>query len=137
MTTFTGGVSAIGGFFFGTDINGAFIDANVTLTAIDSLGATIQTTMLANPTSFFGFASTGTLNSLSVASVSANLSVFPTVDNLALAVVKQSPAHVPEPSIVAVLLAGFGAFVLGRWRKKRNSLSYRRRASIQQSQVDS
>lgn len=115
FNTFTGGVRAIGGSFFGTDIAGAFLAGqNVSLTATDSLGATL-TQSIVNPTqtSFLGFASTGSLVSLAVSV--ANLSAFAAVDNLVLA---QSVAAVPEPETYAILLAGIGA-LLGFARRRR------------------
>ena len=61
--SFGGGVSAIGGSFFGSDIAGAFLAGqSLTLTATDSVGASLtQTINGATQTSFLGFASTGTL----------------------------------------------------------------------------
>jgi hypothetical protein len=53
-------VNAIGGLFFGSDVNGAFASGTVMLTARDSLGATsTQTITSATLSSFLGFQSTG------------------------------------------------------------------------------
>jgi len=103
---FSGGASAIGGNFFGSDISGLFAAGSITLTATDSLGATsTQTITGATTTSFLGFVSTGTLSSLTVTSVQpVSGFLWPTVDNLTLAV-----TPVPEPETYALMLGGLGA----------------------------
>jgi hypothetical protein len=112
FSTFTGGtIRAIGGNFFGSDINGAYFSGDVTLVATDSLGATsTQTITAATLTSFMGFASTGTITSLVVSTPGT---VFPTVDNLVLA----QAAVVPEVGTWALMLAGLGT--LGAVTRRR------------------
>ena len=113
---FSSGVNAIGGLFFGSDINGAFASGNVMLTAMDSLGATsTQTITNATLSSFLGFQSTGAITSLVVSSVSPNSTVWPTVDNLTLAT--GAVAAVPEPETWALMLGGLG--VLGTLARRR------------------
>jgi len=112
--SFGGGVSAIGGSFFGSDIAGAFLAGqNLTLTAMDSVGASLtQTINNSIQTSFLGFASTGTLVSLAVSI--ANPNAFASVDNLVLA----QTAPIPEPETYAMLLAGLATLaIVGRRRR--------------------
>jgi len=112
--SFGGGVSALGGSFFGSDIAGAFLAGqNLTLTATDSVGASLtQTINNSTQTSFLGFASTGTLVSLAVSI--ANPNAFASVDNLVLA----QTAPIPEPETYAMLLAGLATLaIVGRRRR--------------------
>ena len=115
--SFGGGVSAIGGSFFGSDIAGAFLAGqSLTLTATDSVGASLtQTINGATQTSFLGFASTGTLVTLAVSIASPN--AFASVDNLVLA----QAAPIPEPETYAMLLAGLATLAtIGRRRRGRH-----------------
>lgn len=105
FSTFTGGVQAIGGNFFGSDISGLFSAGDVTLVATDSLGATSsQTIVAATVSSFLGFVSTGSITSLVLSAVQPVSPLWPTADNLTLARV----AAVPEAQTYAMMLAGLG-----------------------------
>ena len=106
---FTNTPNAIGGNFFGSDVAGAFAAGNITLTAVDSLGATsTQTITGATVTSFLGFVSTGNIVSLTVTSVQPTTGfLWPTVDNLTLAK-RAAAGGVPEPMTWAMMIAGFG-----------------------------
>lgn len=112
---FTGGVSAIGGRFFGSDSAG-HIDAgeSLILTATDSTGSVTQTLVDAGRFSFVGFVSDGAITSLTVTAVQPGRgNVFPTVNNLVLASI------VPEPETYALLLAGLaGVGMLLRRRRE-------------------
>lgn len=101
---FTGGVSAVGGNFLGSNIAGAFAAGSVMLSAIDSLGATsTQTITGATTSSFLGFVSNGAMTSVVLSSVQPSSGfLWPTADNLILA------AAVPEPKTYAMMLAGLG-----------------------------
>jgi hypothetical protein len=106
FNTFVGGVQAIGGNFFGSDISGLFSAGDVTLVATDSLGATsTQTIVGATTSSFLGFVSTGSISSLVLSAVQpAATFLWPTADNLTLARV----SAVPEVQTYAMMLAGLG-----------------------------
>jgi hypothetical protein len=101
---FTGGVAALGGNFFGSNIVGEFTAGAMTLTATDADGMVTQTIVDATTSSFVGFvSSTGTLVSATLASVEPTTGfLWPTVDNLTLA------APIPEPETYALMLAGLG-----------------------------
>lgn len=101
---FTGGVAALGGNFFGSEISGLFAPGSVTLTATDADGTVTQTIVNATTSSFVGFvSSTGTLASATLASVQPTTGfLWPTADNLTLA------APIPEPETYALMLAGLG-----------------------------
>ena len=114
LRTFSGGVRAIGGDFFASDISGLFIAGSVLVTLTDSLGDTASLTL--TPTaigtgSFAGWRSTGTITNLTVSSVIVGSPIWPSVDNTVLAV--------PEPGTYAMLLAGLG--VVGFMARRRRA----------------
>lgn len=109
FTGFAPNVRAIGGFFFGSDVAGAFLPGqSLTVSVVDALGATAMQTLLnATELSFAGFTSNAAIVSMTV--TIASLGAFATVDDLRL-------AQVPEPATIALLFAGVGAVLLGRRR---------------------
>ena len=114
FNAFTGGVSAFGGNFFGSDISGLFLAGDVTLLATDSLGAaSLQTITGATVSSFLGFVSSGSMSSVVLSAVQGASPVWPTADNVTLATV------VPEPGTYALMLAGLG--VVGFMARRRRS----------------
>ena len=115
FTPTTGNVSAFGGNFTVTDATTSFLRASVTVTATDSLGASLsQTYTPASETvgSFRGFTTTGFFTSIVVSATSAT-GRFNAADN----VIVGRAAPVPEPASFAVL--GLGAIALLRRRKRR------------------
>jgi hypothetical protein len=108
---FSGGVSAFGGNFFGSDIAGAFTpNSSFTLTAAD--GTSVSYTLTNTTTStFLGFVSDAPLTSVTLTSLGQ---YWPTANNLTLAMA----APVPEPETYAMLLGGFA--LLGFARRRRS-----------------
>lgn len=113
-----GGANAIGAFFFGSDVTGTILTAAMAVTATDSLGATSMQTLVGAPTSFLGFVSTGTIASLSVTPVMPGTFVFPTVDNLTIALAAVAP--VPEAETWSLLMAGLAALAFCVRRRARS-----------------
>jgi hypothetical protein len=113
--SFIGGVGALGGNFFGSNIAGAFSSGVIVVTATDADGAVSSTIAAATTDSFLGFVSSrGALSSVSVSSIQplGAAFVWPTVDNLVL-------AAVPEPETYALLLAGLG--IVGFMARRRRA----------------
>lgn len=94
--TFQPVVSAIGGQFFVSNINGGFAAGSIVLQVVDSLGDTETLTVGAeSPNSFVGFVTNGTIVSLAVTSVQPDSGfLWPTVDNLRLGVVSPSTPQI-------------------------------------------
>lgn len=114
FSDFSGGVGALGGNFFASNIAGAFTSGDITVTATDADGAVSRTLTVATLDSFLGFvSSTGWLTSASLSAVQPvdGGFIWPTVDNLVL-------AAVPEPGTYALLMAGLG-FVGFMARRRR------------------
>jgi len=124
--SFTGSVSALGGLFFTSNIAGAYAPGAVTLTATDSLGATVTQTIIASTTSsFLGFVSNGSMSNVTLASIQpAGSSIWPTANNLTLARAAAAPA-VPEPATWAMMLVGFGMIgATARYRRRTTKIAY-------------
>jgi len=111
----SGGASAIGGTFFGTDLQGSFVASAVVLTAIDSLGAISTQTFVATATSFMGFVSTGAIATLVFSTSMPGNFVFAAVDDLIIAAAPVTP--IPEPETWALLLGGLAALGLRARRR--------------------
>lgn len=121
FNAFTGGVSAAGGFFFGSDVAGAFVAAplGITVTATDASGTVTQTLISPTQTTFLGFVSSSALTSLTVRATVPNSSYWATVNNLVLG--QRAVSAVPETATWAMMLVGFG--MMGA------SIRYRRRST--------
>jgi hypothetical protein len=115
LSDFSAGVSAAGGFFFGSDIGGNFLRRGaITVTAFDGTSSATRTVNFALESNFIGFVSDAPLVSLTVSTSyrSSRSPVWLTVDDLTLA------APVPEPQTYAMFLAGLGIlFFLVRRRR--------------------
>jgi hypothetical protein len=107
FSNFTGNVSAFGGNFFGTDIDGAYVpNGTLTLSAID--GFTLSYTLNdATQSSFLGFVSDSPLGAVTL-TASPDGDYWPTANNVVLAV--------PEPATYGMLLAGLGFVLVMRRR---------------------
>ncbi|QJR37720.1 PEP-CTERM sorting domain-containing protein [Gemmatimonas groenlandica] len=113
---FTGGVGAVGGNFFGSNIAGAFQSGDILITYVDAVGATSTTLIAPSTSSFFGVVSQSyAITSFTVSAVQPSESEFlwPTVDNLTLA-----KTTVPEPGTYALLATGLLAIGITTRRKR-------------------
>ena len=106
---FSAGVSAFGGFFFASDVTGAYVPGgDLVLSAAD--GSTLTYSLAgATRTSFLGFVSDSGLSSVTLLS-SPNGSYWPTANDVVL-------AAVPEPATYGMFLAGLG--FLGLMARRR------------------
>jgi hypothetical protein len=97
FSNFSGGVTAFGGNFFGSDVAGQFTIGNVLLTAID--GSVVTYTLNgAMDSDFLGFVSSTPLAAVTLGTDGGPY--WPTANNVVLAV--------PEPATYGMLLAGLG-----------------------------
>jgi hypothetical protein len=126
VVTFNGfgpAVRAVGGFFFGTDLGGAFrAGTSLTVRATGAGGATTRVLTNAATGTFLGFVGTGALTSLTVeagqpAQAPADLA-FPTVNALVVAAAPASSV-VPEPATVVLVAAGAAVLVPATARRRR------------------
>ncbi|MFC0133442.1 PEP-CTERM sorting domain-containing protein [Massilia eurypsychrophila] len=107
---FSPGVYALGGFFFGSDANGAFLPGTtVTLTALSGETRTVSLTDTLT-TTFLGFTSDVPLISVVLTASEIGGAVWPTANDLTLAV--------PEPGAYGMLLAGLGVVGFAARRRR-------------------
>ena len=116
--SFTGGVSAVGGYFFASDINGDYLAGeSLTVTVTDASGAVRRTLVDPKVSTFIGFVSDGSIQSLQVGVVDTGYNnAWATVNDLTLA---GPVAAVPEPSSLALLLAGISWVSAATARRRR------------------
>ena len=121
---FSSGVSAIGGFFFATDFDGAFLaNQSIQLAAVDADGSLMQIINEATlGASFLGFVSTGSLNSLTVTALQPTFPTWPTINNLTLAAALPQTNDVPEPHSGLLLLSSMGILSLAGRRRSRRTV---------------
>jgi hypothetical protein len=144
FSNFTGGVSAIGGNFFGSNVNGAYADiGEIALTFTDARGVqTIQLASWPSEGTFLGFVSSDGIQSLSVQVTgfavpdgmtpdqAATYFQWPTANNVILGQSPQDPPPpppppaVPEPASWALMLAGFGLVGAAMRGRRRSSVSF-------------
>ena len=104
-------VRGIGGFFFGSNISGAFAAGDMTLVATDGGGASTQTITGATTSSFLGFVSTGPLTSLTLTAVQpAPNFLWPTANDLILATAAAAPPAVLISAASRKVHAAAGTF---------------------------
>ncbi len=100
---FSGGVGALGGYFFASNIDGQYVAGSVTVSATDADGTASMTLAAGGPTAFLGFvSSTGVLDNASLIAVQPTTGGFlwPTANDLVLA------TAVPEPETYGLMLGG-------------------------------
>lgn len=122
---FTGGVYALGGLFFVSNINGDYVPGSITVTVAAGADTASETAVDATTASFLGFVSDAPLSSARIAAVQpAARFVWSTVNNLTLAGVGpgsgSGAAAVPEPSSWALMVAGFAVIGTGLRRRVRD-----------------
>jgi len=113
FSNFSAGVVGVGGFFFGSDILGAFLPGQtITVSATDADGTVSRDLVNSNTTTFLGFVTDSAFISVMVLAVQPgnDTLVWPTVNNLTLgAAPTTGPTPVPEPASLLLLTIGLVA----------------------------
>lgn len=119
VINFSNNVTAVGGYFWPTDLKGLNLIGNMTVRLSDGSLYTYNITA-ADSNTFRGFISDGAsiqqIQIIADTGQAVNDSEWPTVDNL-----YAGTASVPEPALPLLLGIGIGAVSLANWlhRKKR------------------
>ena len=113
FNNFAAGVVGVGGFFFGSDISGAFFPGQtITVTATDADGTTIVNLVDPTTTTFLGFVTDSAFASVTVLAVqpgNPETPAWPTVNDLTLGVAPTTGTTVPEPATLLLLATGLVA----------------------------
>lgn len=113
--SFSGGVRAAGGFFFGSDFGGAFAPGDVRVSASEAASTVSETITNATTGSFLGFVSSTGLTGLEVVALQPSGDfLWPTIDDLTLGREGGGSTVIPLPGGFALmgsalLLAGLAA----------------------------
>jgi hypothetical protein len=111
-------VRGVGGFFFGTDIHGAFqAGVTVNITAVDGTQTLMQSFTATTTTTFFGVISNGPITSFDVSVNQPPLSAgaFATANDF---IVGATPTAVPAPPTLLLGLVGVGVAGVARLRRR-------------------
>ena len=121
FSNFAAGVVGIGGFFFGSDLNGAFLPGQtIRVSATDADGTVSLELVNSTTATFLGFVTDNAFTSVMVVAVQpGNDSAWPTVNNLTLGVAPTTLA-VPEPVTLLLLATGL---VAARARRQTKALA--------------
>ena len=121
FSSFSSGLRAFGGNFFGSDVNGAFLPGqSVVLTAND--GSTTRTVSLSDTTTttFLGFIADNALTSVTLRQDGMpSTAYWVTANNVTLGMV----TAVPEPETYAMLLAGLALVGYSARRRREGRLA--------------
>jgi hypothetical protein len=102
--SFSGGVQAAGGFFFGSDFDGFFAPGTLSVSATDADGTVTETIIGATTGSFLGFVSNIGLAGLEVAALQPSTDfLWPTLNDLTLGVRAVDPTVIPLPGAFALM----------------------------------
>lgn len=109
-------IYAVGGYFFDSDVSGAFQAGNITIQTND---LTSQTVTGATTTSFVGFISSNPITTMSVTADQTGGSIWPTANDLVLGVpAAASPVPEPASAMVNLILGGTGIGLTLRRRRR-------------------
>ena len=115
FTLLSTNVLGFGGNFFGTNLLGEATGGGLTITATDTAGLSLTSTIAGGSlASFAGFVSDVPLRLISVRMTTPNINVFATADNILV-------TAVPEPSTWMLMLAG-SAVALQLAKRRRKTL---------------
>jgi PEP-CTERM motif len=119
FSNFSSTVRGVGGFFFGSDIAGAFVPTgSMTISATNAGGTTTWTLLNPTTTSFFGLVSTSAFTTFSVTAVQPTVGfLWSTVNNLTLGAAPMNNV-VPEPATYVLMATGL-LFLGGIARRRK------------------